>query len=443
MREHIVEREGGEVRARSLARLGEVVRGLPDGPVRGIFEALNVATRARAGLEVPELMSMELSRRMGALELVAANQPATPALAEAARSVLWQTSTFATLSDRHLAMWAELSLDEGEGAAARAVAAARLHETNSADRIRIYGRLLAAGVPRTTAGVLGLCEALDHEVEVDAVLSSWLSRTRVDACEALFMQLRSPGARLETVAAQAALGWRPAQWEPWLVVADVALEWAKRGEGPAEMGPPRLAVNLARKAQLVRLSGGEPSASRRLWERAIEEAGREAQPAMAARIHRAMLFAAAGDFEAWMMVVRSIGADRAYLRDAESWLSVRCEVVRSMVGAVAGGGAAEVDRAHQELRELGQRLPNRWYELFYAAVVARELARVGRSIEVVMAQLEAWMRDGLPRPVVPVSTEELVGPLLTVDAERVWRLGEGLARSAPQHATWLSAVAIS
>lgn len=210
-----------EVKARSLARLGEVVAGLPAGPAKAIFEGLVVATRARAGLEVPELMALEVSRRMGALELVAANQPATAALAEAARSVLWQTSTFATLSDRHLAMWAELSLDEG--GAARAVEAARLHETNSADRIRIFGRLLAAGVPRTTAGVLGLCEALEHEIEVDAVLTSWLSRARVAECEALFMQIRSPGARLEAVAAQAALGWRPAQWEPWLVVADVAL----------------------------------------------------------------------------------------------------------------------------------------------------------------------------------------------------------------------------
>lgn len=430
-------RPKAEVKARSLARLGEVVAGLPAGPAKGIFEGLAVATRARAGLEVPELMALEVGRRMGALELIAANQPATAALAEAARSVLWQTSTFATLSDRHLAMWAELSLDEGAGA--RAVEAARLSETNSADRIRIFGRLLAAGVPKTTAGVLGLCEALEHEVEVDAVLTSWLSRARVETCEALFMQIRSPGARLEAVAAQAALGWRPAQWEPWLVVADVAVEWAKRGQGPAEMGPPRLAVNLARKAQLLRLSGAEVGAVGKLWQQAIEEAEREAQPAMAARVHRAMVFAAAGDLEAWLRVVRSIGADRAYLRDAESWLSVRCEVVRSVVGAV-GPDPAGVDRAHQELRELGQRLPNRWYELFYAAVVARELARVGRSTEVVMAQLEAWMRDGLPRPVVPVSTEELVGPLLDVDAERVWRLGEGLARSAAQHATWLSAV---
>lgn len=208
------------------------------------------------------------------------------------------------------------------------------------------------------------------------------------------------------------------------------------------MGPPRLAVNLARKAQLLRLSDAEVGLAGqvgKLWQQAIEEAEREAQPAMAARVHRAMLFAAAGDFEAWLAVVRSIGADRAYLRDAESWLSVRCEVVRSMVGAI-GPDLAGVDRAHQELRELGQRLPSRWYELFYAAMIARELARVGRSTEVVMAQLEAWMRDGLPRPVVPVSTEELVGPLLDVDAERVWRLGEGLAKSAAQHATWLSAV---
>ena len=187
------------VKARSLSRLVEVVQGLPDGPAKGIFQTLAIVARVRAGesAAVAELAALEIGPRMAGLELIAANQPATPELAEVTRSVLWQTSRFATLSDRHLAMWAEL-VDEAAGA--RAVEAGRLHETNSADRIRIYGRLLAAGVPRTTEGVLALCDAMSHEVEVDAVLSTYLGRVRVEGCEALFERIRAPGARLDRVA---------------------------------------------------------------------------------------------------------------------------------------------------------------------------------------------------------------------------------------------------
>lgn len=414
----------GELRTRAFERLVAVAEALPESPARGIFQTLVVATRARL-FGSADLMALELGPRMAALELISANQPATPELAAAVRSVLWQTSKFATLSDRHLAMWAILSLDEM--AAREAVDAGRLDETNSADRIRIFGRLLAAQVPRTLAGVLALCDSLVHEVEVDAVLATYLTRVRVEDNEALFERIRSPGARLEAVVGQVLLGWCPESWTRALALADVALARVVEHKE----------VNLARKALLVHVSGGDASS---IWKAALAESERETQPAMLARAHRAMLIAATCDFGRWLEVVQSIGASRVYLRDPESWLSVRCEVVRSVT--TAAKTATDVDRAHQELKELGQRLPNRWFELFHYAVMARESKRVGRSSEVVLAQFAQWMRDGLPRPVVPVSTEEVVAPLIAVDPELAWSLGEALAKWPPQHATWLSAIAV-
>lgn len=427
-----------QVKEAALARLVEVATGLPAGPARDLFWSLAVATRVRVGdaTAVSELMALDGSRRLATLELIAANQAATPALAEAARSVVWQHTTFATLSDRHLEMWAILSLDEAR--AADAVRAGRLEETNSADRIRLLGRLLSAGVPKSTAGVMALAGALAHEVEVDALLVGYLERQRVEAPEALFQRIRSPGARLEAMVAQALFGWRPERWEPVLAVAELAL--ARLDDHAHNPGTPRRAgVNLASKAALIELSGGDARAT---WRAAIEDAAGETQPAMAARVHHAMLRAATCEAARWLEVVESIAASRVYLRDAESWLSVRAEVVRTM--PMAARESTQLDRAHQAARELGARLPNRWFELFHYATVARELSRHGRPLEVVLEQLEAWVvREGLPRPVTQVSTEEVVAPLIEVDAGFAWRLGEALAKAPAQHMTWLAALALA
>ncbi len=430
------------LKARAVAAIGELVAAMPPGPAKATFQILWLTARVRLGAvpahgaeaerdaataaAVEELGRLDVRQRMAGLELIAANMPADAALAALTQTVLWQTSTFATFSDRHLAMWAILSLAADVESAQAAVAAGRLEETNSADRIRLLGRLVLAGVPWSVEGLESLCGALAHEVEVDALIVAFMARHRVDEPERLLSRVRSVGSKLEAIAGQMMLGWRPTSYGPWLALSDEAVK--------ATTGHRQVA--LSRQAMMTHLSGGKAAP---LWAKALVEASRESEPAMAARAHRAMLEAASVDFESWLEVVRSIADSRLYLKHVESWLAVRAEVART-VGRAAKS-EADVDRAQEVLKDLGRRLPHRWFEMLHLAVIALEYSKRGRSTEVVMAQVEEWLgRDGLPRPILQVSVEEVVAPLVAVAPERVFGWAQRL-KSPAQQIVWLAALA--
>lgn len=416
--------EPGGVRARALEAAVRVVAATPEGPVRAAFELSLIATRVRLGdtAAVAELAERPVAARMSVLELVAANQPATPALAELARGVLFQTDRFAHLSDRHLGLWAGMTPAE-----------VGLGETNSADRLRILGRLIGGGTPTTLAGFVALLDRLEHQVEIDGAVVAWCERQPLDLADplgvAVLARVQSAGARLEAMAAH--LYHAP-------VPSTVVGAWVRVCDEALAAAPPRSrGVHLARAAALIHTAGSDASA---LSARALTELDALTDPSELARAHRAALRAAAViGIHAWEPVAEHVARARPYLRDLERFLASRAEVIRTTPRMVRS--VADVDRADQALREQGRRLPDRWLELHHHAVIARELASRGRVPELQLARLELLLKDGLPRPVLHVMPEEVVTAMRDAAPDRALRVLDALP-SPPQRLVWASALAV-
>ena len=406
-------------------RLHACLEEVPPGPLRASLDLMRLATRVRLGDgdATATLAGLDVERRLAALELVSANVPATEATARVARDTVFATESFAQLSDRVIAVWAGMTL-----------AQARWGETNSFDRIRALGRLVASGTPPDVAGMQGLIDQFEHEVEVDAAVVAWFTERPFTGCAeelALLERTRRPGSRLEAIGAIVAQrDVAPELAASWLATADDAIAAAPAGAA---------GLHRARKAALLSLAG-RPEDVASLMALAFAELEREADPQTAARTHRAALSAAAvAGFDVWEGAVERLALARVYLRDPEAFLSVRAHAVRTLPRAART--AADVDRGGQALTEMGRRLPDRWLALVHQAVVARLMRDVvGRSSDAQLERVATWLRaDGLPRPTPIIPIEEVVAPLVAVDAERALALGD-LLPSPVQRALWAVAV---
>ncbi|MFT7582942.1 MAG: hypothetical protein ACI9MR_004628 [Myxococcota bacterium] len=412
------------VSAGAWRRLNAAIDEVAPGPLWDTLSMIRLATHVRMGHDgaAAALAQLDVKTRLTALELITTNVPPTPETAKVARDTIFQVEEFKLLSDRAIAVWSGMSVKD-----------ARWSETNSFDRIRALGRVVASGVPADIEGMNALLDQLEHDVEVEAGVAAWFAERPFDghaASLALLARAKRPGAQMEAIGA--IIGREDvdaAQATSWLDLADAAIAAAPAGNRDALVG---------RKAALLSLAGRADEAAA-LWPMVLERCKNVSNTVRHAPVYRALVNAAAVcGYEAWQGVVESVAGARAYLHDPESYHSVRAACIRSLGRAVRS--VDHVDRGNQTFRELTRRIPNGWLTLLHQATVTELAARWGRSPEPWWTVLETLLgKKGMPRPGGPIVVEEVVAPLVRVDGPRALALGDGLP-SPLQRALWAVAL---